>query len=729
MTVTRQQSIQSQSIRHLDELTKINSLLFLIRYKDSQKIIESKDQSYLKSLCQMMLLGYGFNNSAKGNGLFIDSYCRAGDDSYKKPAIKALAGIAPHRRQSLLGSLSALLDREEKALLISEVETTRLAPKKITIEGRELLYTSDYDKSSLGTLGLIENKDAQLWAYANETLSGISFKDKLKRLIYEINLELKPHQIDDLADKIAYIPSIMQDEIIKNNIIQMLNPHSFFPKQSFYISLLKKLISGLKISDLQNPLEAEQVHLAMSRLEFVIKNAIKNIQNFELFITYIEFAIDEINFLLMLSQAYNQHDIRNSLDDYLDEQFSHHRPDGILLGGSGMQVITTLITEAILESKYDTNIFIQKGSYFEILLAMDSLLGFDFPVKRCADYHHQVLDLIVTSFHRNCSLSNAGFRGSNVQKVIDEQLELRKGLDRKLIVMIDTTMDSFDHFGLSALLEKYKKYIESGQLAIITAHSLNKYFHMGLDKIAAGLATIHYNPMYFPHFEALLKKSWLGGFLPSDPTLQLITHFTKYAKADISEYFRLIMRSAKHIHDKCLPKSLYDAKDNLVTIDYPYTSDDAHDIWGFVAVRLHPTMNEELREEIVNNISRLLTTFGVKFREGFGFSTTSQMYLSEDPSVIRISLGMEPVEQLETIFKPFFKYLLEMNMILKSHNKNAHQLMIKQLTSQYIAQTNNRPASCLFQPAKAMVESEDIEMIEQEKDQYMNNRKSKAREY
>lgn len=751
MAVTRQQYNQSQIIRNLDKLTKINSQLFLMRYKDSKIIIETEGKSHLKSLCEMMLLGYGFNHAAKGSGLFVDSYYRAADKSFNHPEEKFLAGIAPQRKKMLTDSVMELIDTNSNKTFISEVESKKFASEKLEIDGRKYTCVTS-DTQTLGHFGVIENKDALLWAYANEEISGIPFKVKFKNLLYEMNPDITPKKFDNILDKIVRIPSIKTDADVKRDLIKLLTHHSHYPKQSFYLDLLKNLLSDLEISTFSEISHAEQYHLALTRLEFIVKNAINNIQFFEIFVNYIEFAMDEICFLLTLSQPYHRSDIQSTMRSFLQKQLNNHAPTDILLGSSGMQVIYNLFVEALrevmLRKKY--SIYIQRGSYFEILLIADDLLHFDIyttidktiyvesnqSVKFVKEYKDQILDVIVASFHRNFSFSEPGFRSSHLQTMIDAQLVMRSP-DRTLTVLIDTTMDPFDNNNLIQILEKYKEQIASGQLAILTAHSLNKYFQMGLDKVPAGVGALYYNPKFYPRLSQIAKNHWSGGFHEDDPTMQLLTHLVKYTSTKIAEFYHLIMDSSKYIHDRIVPNSLYDYKDNLVTIDYPYTKDGAHDIWGFVLVRFDSELNVKTRKALEHNISYLLAAYGIKYRDGFGFSTTNQMRICKDPMGIRISLGMEPRQHLEAIFKPFFNYILQINEILKTNNicdcfrYKTYIAEIDKLTQQYIQiahltdfskndHSKKRPGCYLFKPVKETKFDDE---------QIMINEKSRAVEY
>lgn len=733
MAISREEKLISEadnkdsiSRKNLNELKKIRSLLFLIKYKDSLPLIQSPKQSYLKSLCQAMLLGFGFTHSAKGNGLFIDPYHRAAELFNEDK--EDLSDIGIHRKAMLATSAIEMMKPygrlpvshpefarefiEAKPPNIDSIfgkQPTKLNNKQIAARKYPLIVAEepDYDRELLGHAGLITNKDAQLWGYANRKISSEAFINKFKMLFYEMNPDVPPEKFNKILKSISYRPSTKESGFIKKEILEILNVKHAHKSQSFYLKMFSKIIAPLTTEYKIDSISAEQQKLSFSRLAYILQNAVKNIDQFELFLTYLEFAFDEIMFLLSLSLPYSRDNIHSLLENYIKEQYRlEDAPNGVLIGGSGMEVLTALCMTAMKE--FDENnpsgekhVFIQKGSYFEIPLFIEALSNREIwqdedccivfgknKTSQIKSYNDQLVDLIICSPQNNVSMDSEGFKSADLQKLIDKQLELREQSDKKLIVIIDTTMCALNDIYLARLLWYYQSEILSGRLAILTGHSLNKYFHMGLDKVPAGISGLFFNKKQYPVLHEYSKSKWLSDFLENDPTPQVMTHLIKYASDDISKYYSHIMKSSRFIHKNIVPCALFSqSSDKFVSIDYPYTLDDYHNNWGFVVVRMNDAADFELRNYIELAIRHLLAESEIRNRQGFGFSTTSQMQVSNNATAIRIGIGMESQAHLTAVFENLFDCISELNKIMRSHEEVDHYKLkkdIHNLTERYI---------------------------------------------
>lgn len=707
---------------------QIHSLLLGIRYKDSLSVLdlkEEKDSSDLQfqAFVKTMLLGYGSTHSAQGSGLFIDAYHREAMDvtpgqasdvrSQRKSKLFEIMNQSAQKSKSHDDAKNASL----KPLLVSDTKSIQrsLGPgafsyfkgfSEINVLGRTfpLMYVQEENwkgmKGIIGHIGHYPTRDAQLWIAANTG----HFKQRFFELFSEMNPYITPDTFNTFLTEIPYKPSEAKLEEIKKNVLNLLaavKEQAYSGQQFFYMKLFSNLIEHLAIDDIKGEKQTEQAQLAFSRLEYILNKGMENINNYELFIIYIEHAFDEIIFLNALSEKYKKEDIRQLLTDFIQEQYMLEKKDipaHIALGGSGIHLLSNTISKALEEVEDNKEfkngrLYIQNQAYFEIPIILGYKFGkriptvsskdicilFDSKTQTVEEYSQNALmDVMVCAFQENVSFLTDKFGSKDIHKLIDEQLQLRDKInsDKRLIVIIDTTINAFDDQQMSLLLIRYEEEIRSGKLAIMTVHSLNKYFHMGFDKMPAGFSSGFYNKDLYPKIAEFYETEWLGGYLEDEPTPQMIAHLVKYATPQIIEFNNIIKGNSRYIHEELLPKELLDAsKQKFVSVYCPYTSDIYQDIWGFLTFKIDDKGDlKELSELVRNNIKIILELINVKSRDGYGYIKTTSSTINQNTAaglieIFRLSIGTESPQELKNMLAPLFNYLYEVNETIELYAK------------------------------------------------------------
>jgi TPR repeat protein len=727
------------------EKMNINSLLLAIRYKDSKKILDAKkeENSPFHAFIKTMLLGYGSTHSAQGSGLLLDLYHREALDDLPNTNI---TDVGEQRKSTLFSHLTQTAENKIKgqsSLVPLVIENTKSINNVLHSEFKKYLdNTVELNVSerkfqiisvepqmyrtmnkALGNTGHFPTKDAQLWIVANS----IEFNKIFIELFSEMNPAITPDKFHDYLMDISYQPSKCSPDKIKENVLKILSTvekQAYSGQQFFYANFFSHLIKSMDISSIQERSKSEQAQLALSRLEYILYSSIKNIHDYDIFLTYLEYAFDELIFLNTLTGKYKVDNIKNTLTIFLQDQYMLDQksiPVHAALGGSGMNLLSKTISTAIEEIKEDKEfkngcIYVQKKAYYEIPLYLgyklnqkmrfntpnDIFISFDRHNSKINNENsNELMDIMICAFQENISAYTSSFGSKDIHQLIKDQLDLRDKLksNKRLITIIDTTIHPFDDDKMSSLLMVYEDAIASGQLAILTVHSLNKYFHMGFDKTPGALSAGFYKDTDYPAIAALYEKEWLSGYHKEDPTPQMIAFLVDNLSEEILEFHQIIKRNSRYIHEELAHKKMMDSsRPHFISIYHPYTDDIYKDVSGFFTFKINNSDELKFIYDVVKeHIMKMLPLINIKGRDGYGYSkTTSSLIVSypfeKKQTVFRLSIGTESKENLKKTLEPLINYFSDVNELVSIYAKKLPDQCLEEinkLNEKYMDELNS----------------------------------------
>jgi hypothetical protein len=559
----------------------------------------------------------------------------------------------------------------------------------------------------LGFVGCFPSKDNQLAIYSDLYPDVVAlFSDELKKM--------NPKGIT----RTDYKPEFKESNLIKSEIMAQLVAMSkvcHTAQQRFYINLLEKLISPLSQSSLENDLLIKQFGLGLERIKFILHKAMANRFRRRAFLIYIEFIFDEITFLLALTKPYKKADTQAVLTGFIRTLYTTDLPIPVMLTSSGMSAITASLFAAFEEFKDQSfNLLFQGKSYYEILILLTQVFGGDcfggslfsqkirdrreyeykdfvisfspyleepghYKITDIAYYNGQKVQIVMSAFENNVGNIYSGFSHQDVPHLISHQLSCRnipekkssvredkaivanRSLEDKLIVILDTTMTVIDDGHLPFLLTLHEDDILMGRLALIIAHSLNKFFHLGLDKLHAGMTNVICNQAKYPEmFRALQAPLLEGDFLESDPIPCIVTHLARYAPSAILDYPHLIKENVRYLHKKFFSTLI--KSDGCLIVDSPYSTHEYLNVWPFVTIRIN-RLFQDIQERVRANklltiIGPVLIANGIIPRDGYGFSETTYVFSAD---FVRINVGTESQDELDRMFLPVLEFLNAIN--------------------------------------------------------------------
>lgn len=710
----------------LIEKKELSDSLLAIRYRDSKgfldeisKDLKSDNSAYpLKTLIQILLLSYGSNHAFQGTGLFTDSYHRDAklDDL---PAIFANMpplyidfffhinvnfdiGIffpipATHLSYEILSKL--FNSKKIKNIDRYKISLIEKCNKKFHLLWVFLSCFSAIEETQelLGCFGLHPNRDDQFLITLSQ-YSHQEFSEKFSHLIINPKYEM-PIRLTDT-----------KETQIKEQVISLLKSKEFKSKESnLYFSILRKLILKIKMVDSCEKRD-KQRELCFNRIHFLVVNALKALKNNEkaLFLNLTEFIFDEIILLNALYPKYSPHDIKESIVNFFIRL--HFPSPKISLGGSGMQVIGNAIFLAcneIKEHKKEHRIFFHNNLYYEIknivntLFGTESILGKSYflifsylshinLIKRLKvrAKENRIMDVYVGAFYgSNFSIYyHPPLPTNSIDDTISTQLKLRstpKYQQRRLIVIIDTTLGKINDINLKNLLRKYKTAIENGQLAIIAAKSLNKYFQIGFDKLSSGLLAMWYNPKFFPVLERYHQdeNEWLGGFDSACPTIQNLADFFNYLSPQMRYYHRTLESNSNYVHKHLVPQDLKEfigmPHGNTAWIASPHIP-GTKALYCFLVILPSCQSSKDTALKIIMAVVDLLKRVGINSREGFGYAMSTYILIPTTNS-IRISLGLESKACLTAKLQIILHFLSVLNKFANSVDEPTFRAQLNNL--------------------------------------------------
>lgn len=235
-----------------------------------------------------------------------------------------------------------------------------------------------------------------------------------------------------------------------------------------------------------------------------------------------------------------------------------------------------------------------------------------------------------------------------------EGFKPREYKEEPLTVVLDTTMTALKHIHMPLLLHQFQEEINSGKLAILTAHSFNKHAGMGLDRLSCGVASAIYNKDHFPGLKKTFVSSHVS-FQPTDPTPAMTCHQLEKAYPCMHLHFDRAHQNSYYIHKNLVPNISH-----IGRIYSPFTRETSHniqDIWGFLYIDFTPkpggslTYGPTVKRDM---LSIVLPALGIPLRDGYGFSNSVCCNIG---NFLRISIGSESRENIHFKYKIICDFL------------------------------------------------------------------------
>ncbi len=436
-----------------------------------------------------------------------------------------------------------------------------------------------------------------------------------------------------------------------------------------------------------------------------------------------------------LSDEQSYDEVIAETTDTLEAFLGGERPSHVGFDTSGMGAISNFIQLLSLQAcQIDKDgiagLWLQHGCYFKIAQVLGLLFGARVLPGRTGtlwtDGHHVmkmkasdrdgIRDVIIDSPEHNvfAQASGQGYGSSDIERLIEQQFELRQkaDIDKPLIVLIDATMSDFDDAYIPQIQMHFKDKIDQGKLLIVTTHSLNKLFSIGLDKTPAGLYYILGQIDKFPMLKAILeaqsKSQFLGGFRPKDATMLLIRNMLKYCRDLVTFYPTLLRARRRLIQQNCFK----DFKAGFISIDPPESRptrdgvsiDSLSNYSIFVTIRTTVSrgpqiglLSKLLNKSFMSLVSAMLKGVNVLNRDGFGFIETSVVTIDTGTDIaLRISIGTESSDELQSKFKLIAKILTRINEIVDEYSQRiekSYQELLRQQRSKVPTLAFSDPAA------------------------------------
>jgi hypothetical protein len=717
----------------------INTQLLAMRYKDTLVLLDKGrlDDTFFTAHIRRMLFSYGSKHSGNKTGLFVDLYLR-----------DATLGSCNGREANLTTIVRYLLKESQDEEFIP-IHDMNIVNKIFNKPAYKIIYIGDVEfiilripkndfeevKKKLGHTGQLLSKNMQFWLLANLSLA----QDLFAHILKELDPRLRD-KFDQYLNELAYQPSNKEASEIHASILTKLQalPKKFnIRSQIFFLHFLQKLIFPLKTLLTKNNAKNSQIQLSFSRLEYILTAGLQKITHYETFICYVEYAFDEIIFLVSLTEKIQQDEVLGSLVSFIENQYSLNAeskvvPTQVALSNSGMESLTNLIYAAIDEVKSfpgfkTTNMYLQTRFYYEILPVIRHRLqvnasDLEYHKEICylmgkekttigKYYEFGIYGILICAFNANLNVETEQNDSSDIDALIKKQLDNRREEDcedLKLIVIIDTSLNSFDDSRIRSLLKHYKEQIQNGKLAVLIGHSLNKYFHVGFDKLPAGLSIGFFQKDQYPTLAKYFKDKPCDRYFKHDPTPKMLNHILKNADQDIANYYRLIKANAVFVHEKIVPEELLEHKSKKIfSICQPYTV-DRQDIWGFLAFKIHISAGQEkIRDCLMQELNNIFAVLHVEVRDGYGFHKTSWcniagIYLT----LYRINIGAESHLELKGKLAPLMQFFSDVNTLMEVSSQRLHSDRICYLIKGIAAKITKKPPENL--PSLATFQNNDM---------------------
>jgi len=273
---------------------------------------------------------------------------------------------------------------------------------------------------------------------------------------------------------------------------------------------------------------------------------------------------------------------------------------------------------------------------------------------------HQIphnADILITDIHPNNATRKTSAQNDVATWIEDHFRNAPK--DKKLIVILDLTLNHLSDPVVQGILKKGAPYINDGQLEIFLLQSLAKLMQLGADNFSGGLCIYLGNP------NAIVDHPAFPPAIPAKSSFFAL--FNQYLQDIATDYFKYVRKNTGLMYG-LLDKGFQEIEQHLSINDAPfcaskvaYSSDDST---AYVVINFSPFLDLKIfkknRKPNSANLQEIIQTLAYKYKSGalakitalsltsrqsFGFSLTS---MAAAPSAaIRFSVGIENKEQLE----------------------------------------------------------------------------------
>ena len=592
--------------------------------------------------------------------------------------------------------------------------------KLLTISKAYMRDQSDPEQdavSVLGYAGALPNRENQIELfYDRYCRPNLDSPEKLREIFAE-NIFRKLIDKVDLASPIAVAPmtrtvaEVWRD--LKEHLARELSAadHSLDGNGNFfYLNLISNLLETIDLSvAARNSVLEFQSAMALQRL-FDLLIASKNLP-YQGFVMTISACVDEVMFLMGQQQvsatsdqkekAYRE--VKETVRDFYG-RYAMEPPTSAHLTGSCMQAFSQAIIGAyaffskdkVPGQGPDVSMLLSDPVYFEVddLLRTLGKKGF----QESAATKDEIKEFFVGCFEANVSTSTAGYQFTDINAWVEHQFELRKASEdpaqknKPLIVLVDNTMSHINEVHLPLFLAQFDREIQEGKLAVVSVSSLNKYFHMGMDKTGLGSCVLFSKPGAFPELEELSSKesslSTMAGYNPLGPTVTLATSIMKDPDLNqrVEEFQSMCQGRVRYLYEKVVPASLKfeEEPSAYLSVSSPFNEtglESLNNNWGFLCLHLNKTFlpmgaDVELQNFVQKKIQMFLSVFleqlGLQTRDSFGFGVDNFCRIGNE--TLRISLGTESTQATGEKFKVLFSFMEQANQILSGQKELSLQI-------------------------------------------------------
>lgn len=673
--------------------------------------------AHIEQILRISLLRTGYNHSYDGYGIYHDSYGRSGmlmlPSSKKReriqealiltiinvisdPALDFIQIPVDSSIRAKMDSLPAFLELHLGAITTQHgcYDILKIDKKSYSDE-EEFFEAQEKILSKLGSLGALPDIDSQLDIAA-------TFSKKQKNLLFE-KLISSTAVNQTLPPKIPSMEKIQKERI---NLLQTLKKatkaHRHF-SQRFYSKLLSRLIENLELpKEQQSVARYKSLMFAWNRLIDLANQAIICVYNNKDFLQYIEFAFDEAILINVLSENYSYLEMLKSFSDFEQKNYDiNDRMQSFFhtkIAGSAMRLLSDMTGIFLANPGENFSALLQSKVYYEMTEIFHNALNIKeendseatsdiqvytvknkqpilkkYSIQKNGYLNRSIseeIDVMFCGFRENVSSYSYDdakkssayqkkFQTCDIFFLIGEQLHLRRNFkksanSKKIVVVIDDTIGANKE--LAEIVKWYQKEIVNGDLAILAIRSLNKYFHIGMDKLPAGIITGIFNDLHFPILKTYFNNINISAI---NLTYPMIAFQMKYCSDLVEIYLNKIEANSIFLHDKIItPTVINQSYQKSIAIFSPYTATVPRHVSGFLIMQVND-------EDIVFDLTEVFLKNNINSRDGYGFSVSTSAFVPFDTcTIFRISVGIESENLLREKFNPILIWISYINLLM-----------------------------------------------------------------
>jgi hypothetical protein len=411
-------------------------------------------------------------------------------------------------------------------------------------------------------------------------------------------LSQEPHSLSrwGMGAKRSLTSSMNQFHVLQPALEQLAKAAQAFPSDTrmiaeLSIALVTRLPSSASwFSDALMNDGLRQIGNLMAGLSVVADDFVSAVQIYDL-------IIDELSLVLNTMRPYSDNTIhaeqtqiyQREIPSLMEMRNIHIQ--SLVTASSGMGAISTALSEAKAQFRGAKIDLLKVGlNYFEVaeIVHLSSLYESGHPV-------------IMTTL--NPSLPIKVPQIEIIITKVEETLELYKGKDMPIYLIIDTTMNTGDS-KLDQLISQLQAPLEQGSINIVLCKSFQKYDSLGTGKIMAGnITTINNGSNHYRNFERGIRSINRRENIFEHNNGQLLAHLLKCHDHSLS-MMQKAAEGARFINDFCWPAMnmeegsgyieglpfvmRYDLP-TLTAVDYlEHGGTEKRDTFGFIASSVCP---------------------------------------------------------------------------------------------------------------------------------------------